>query len=110
MLPAVAPATLPAMLPARPARRLVHVATVASPCHRLDDPARNSGYGEVADDADNHEHDIHPVARIQREVRVSLHTLDVALQHQHLYLRQYGAEYVRHRKPQINLYVAAHPL
>ena len=40
--------------------------------------------------------DVHPVARIQREVRVCLHPLDVALQHQHLYLRQYGAEHVRH--------------
>ena len=65
---------------------------------------------EVSDDADAEEHDIHPVARIQREVRVCLHPLDVALQHQHLYLRQYGAEHVRHRKPQIDLYVAAYPL
>ena len=73
-------------------------------------PAGNGGNGEVADDADAEEHDIHPVARIQREVRVCLHPLDVALQHQHLYLRQYGAEHVRHRKPQIDLYVAAYPL
>ena len=50
------------------------------------------------------------VARIQREVRVCLHPLDVVLQHQNLYLRQYGAEHVRHRKPQIDLYVAAYPL
>ena len=91
-------------------RHLVHGAVVAAHTTGLDDPARHGGNGEVADDADAEEHDVHPVARIQREVRVSLHPLDVALQHQHLYLRQYGAEHVRHRQPQIDLYVAAYPL
>ena len=32
------------------------------------------------------------------------------MQHQHLYLRQYGAEHIRHGQPQIDLYVAAYPL
>ena len=91
-------------------RHLVHVATVTAHASGLDNPAGNGGNGEVADDADEQEHDVHPVARIQREVRVCLHPLDVALQHQHLYLRQYGAEHVRHRQPQIDLYVAAYPL
>jgi len=76
----------------------------------LDNPACYRGDGEVTNDADYHEDDVHPVARIQREVRVSLHTLDVALQHQHLNLRQYGTEHIRHGQPQINLYVAAYPL
>ena len=91
-------------------RHLVHGAVVAAHASGLDDPARHGGDGEVADDADAEEHDIHPVARIQREVRVSLHPLNVALQHQHLYLSQYGAEHIRYRKPQIDLYVAAYPL
>ncbi len=76
----------------------------------MDDPARHRRNGEVADDADYHEHDIHPVAGIQREVGVGLHTLDVALEHQHLNLGEYGAEYVRHGQPQIDLNVAAYPL
>ena len=58
--------------------KLRHTAPVTAHATGLDDPARNSGYREVTDDADNHEHDIHPVARIQLEIRVSLHTLDVA--------------------------------
>ena|GEM_PF-2722708 len=76
----------------------------------MDDPARHRRNGEVADDADYHEHDIHPVAGIQREVGVGLHALDVALEHQHLNLGEYGAEYVRHGQPQIDLNVAAYPL
>ena len=78
-------------------RHLVHVATVTAHASGLDNPARNGGNGKVADDADAEEYDIHPVARIQREVRVCLHPLDVVLQHQNLYLRQYGAEHVRYR-------------
>ena len=45
--------------------------------------AGTTGLGLVAQhywgDADAEEYDIHPVARIQREVRVCLHPLDVVL-------------------------------
>ena len=57
-------------------RHLVHVATVTAHASGLDNPAGNGGNGEVAADAAAEEHDIHPVARIQREVRVCLHPLE----------------------------------
>ena len=75
----------------------------------MDNPARHRRYGEIPHDADDKEYDVHPVACIQRKVRVGLHTLDVLLEHQYLDFRQYGAEQIRHGKPEVNLYVAAEP-
>ena len=75
----------------------------------LDNPACHRRDSEISHDADDEEHDVHPVACLHREIRVSLHRLDVLLEHQYLDFRQYGAEQVRYRKPQVNLYVAAEP-
>ena len=76
----------------------------------LDNPSGDCRNGEVADDTDNHEYDIHTIACLDGEIRVSLHRHDVVLQHQHLYLGEYGTEQVGHRKPQIGLYISAYPL
>ena len=75
---------------ARTVGNLSHIATITAHSTSLDNPSGNCRNGEVADDTDNHEYDIHTVACLDGEIRVGLHRHDVVLQHQHLYLGEYG--------------------